>query len=241
MRNSSSLLAAFTSVAVLYCIAVLWYVATSPDVGLRCLPANDVDTRGVEIRVGPSSSVGTPPRPGDVLIELHGRPIRSFVDFAWAHAALRNARIDPGGQLGTEQELGKLSESLAATSRLTLIEYPDQTRYVKVRFRRAGVDSILHGWLKLERQSTVRIGMTLVWFVLQLAITLLSLLAAWQRPFDQSLRLFCYLGGVTLVAFVGGDHWWIISGRLLLVIPFAVSAILLPAMLLHFFLTYPSP
>ena len=241
MRNSSSTLAIFTSAAVLYCIAVLWYVATCPDVGLRCLPANDVETRGVEIRVGPTASVGAPPRPGDVLIELHGRPIRSFVDFAWAHAALRNAPIDPGGKLGPEQELGKLSELLAADSSLTLIEYPhDETRYVKVRFRRQGANSIGHSWLKLERQSNVRIGITLVWFILQLAITLISVFAAWQRPFDQSLRLFCYLGGITLVAFVGGDHWWVISGKLSLLLPFAVSAILLPPTLLHFFLTYPS-
>ncbi len=90
-------------------------------------------------------------------------------------------------------------------------------------------------------QSAVRIGVTLLWFILQLAITLVSLIAAWHRPFDQSLRLFCFLGGVTLIAFVGGDHWWVISGRLWLLVPFAVSAILLPAVLLHFFLAYPMP
>ena len=240
MKNSSSTLAIFTSAAVLYCIAVLWYVATSWDVGLRCLPANDVDTRGVEIRVVTATGVGTPPRPGDVLVEFHGRPIRSFVDFAWAHAALRDAQIGAGGALGSEQDVSTLSESLGATSLLTLVQRPEGDRYVKIRFRRKGTDSILHGWRKLERPSSLRIGATILWFVLQLAITLVSVLAAWQRPFDQSLRLFCYLGGVTLVAFVGGDHWWIISGSLSLVIPFAVSAILLPPVLLHFFLTYPS-
>ena len=219
---------------------VLWYVITSWDVGLRCLPANDIDTRGVEIRVVTAAGVGTPPRPGDVLVEFHGRPIRSFVDFAWAHAALRNAQIDPGGMLGSEQDVSTLSEELGATSLLTLVQNPEGDRYVKVRFRRKGTDSILHGWRKLERQSSVRIGVTLLWFILQLAITLVSTLAAWQRPFDQSLRLFCFLGGVTLVAFVGGDHWWVISGSLSLMIPFAVSAILLPPILLHFFLTYPS-
>ena len=240
VRNSSSTLAIFTSAAVLYCITVLWYVATSHDAGLRCLPANDVDTRGVEIQVGPvaGSAVGTPPRPGDVLVEFYGRPIRSFVDFAWAHAALRNASIDPGGKLGVD----KLSTDLSATSDLTLIEHPeDQSRYVKVRFHPQGKETILCGWLKLEKLSSFRVGVTLIWFVLQLAITLVSCYAGWQRPFDQSLRLFCYLGGLTLVAFVGGDHWWVISGRLTLVIPFAVSAILLPPMLLHFFLTFPNP
>jgi hypothetical protein len=191
----------------------------------------------VEVRVEPQGGgVGTQPKAGDVIIELRGRPIRSFVDFAWAHTEIRNAPIDPGGFLDRTKELSRdLTDS-----RLSLIEYTDdQTRYVRVRFRRQGADSILSGWRLLERQSAVRIGVTLLWFILQLAITLVSLIAAWHRPFDQSLRLFCFLGGVTLIAFVGGDHWWVISGRLWLLVPFAVSAILLPAVLLHFFLTYP--
>ncbi len=259
MKNSSSTLAIFTSAAVLYCIVVLWYVATSHDAGLRCLPANSSnaerfeEARGVEIRVSPPSgedvvsrvgpSVGDGdmilPRQGDMLVEFYGRPIRSFVDFSWAHTALRNARIDSGGAMGSEHVVGRLSELLPKTSRLNLIEFPDNTRYVKIRFRRQNSDEIEQGWLKLRKYSSVRVGVTLLWFILQLAITLISLLAAWQRPFDQSLRLFCYLGGVTLVAFVGGDHWWVISGSLPLLIPFTVSAILLPAILLQFFLTYP--
>lgn len=261
MKNSSSTLAIFTSTAVLYCIVVLWYVATSHDAGLRCLPANGssgnalVDEQGVEIRVSPLAgedvasragpSVGDGdmilPRPGDMLIEFYGRPIRSFVDFSWAHTALRNARIDSGGVMGNEQVIGRLSELLPKTSRLNLIEFPDSTRYVKIRFRRQGADKVEQGWLKLRKYSSVRVGVTLLWFILQLAITLVSVLAAWQRPFDKSLRLFCYLGGVTLVAFVGGDHWWVISSSLPLLIPFTVAAILLPAILLHFFLTYPVP
>lgn len=237
VRNASSNLAIFTSAAVIYCIVVLWYVTTSPDIGLRCLPDNNVDSRGVEVRVEPQGGgIGTQPKAGDVIVELRGRPIRSFVDFAWAHTEIRNAPIDPGGFLDRRKNL---SRDLA-DSRLSLIEYTDdQTRYVRVRFRQEGSDSILSGWRLLERQSAVRIGVTLLWFILQLAITLVSLIAAWHRPFDQSLRLFCFLGGVTLIAFVGGDHWWVISGRLWLLVPFAVSAILLPAVLLHFFLTYP--
>jgi len=246
VKNSSATLAIFTSAAVLYCIVVLWYVATSHDAGLRCLPANDIEMRGVEVRVGPSAGEGVmiQPRPGDTLVEFYGRPIRSFVDFAWAHAALRNAPIETGGHLSGDlvefgMSPGKLSKALSATSSLTLVVYPDQTRYVKVRFRQANSEFIKVGWLKLRKYSSVRVGVTLLWFILQLAITLVSVFAAWQRPFDKSLRLFCYLGGVTLVAFVGGDHWWVISGSLPLILPFTVSAILLPPILLHFFLIYP--
>ncbi len=233
VRPSSSILAIFTSTALLYGFVVLWYVATSPDAQLRCLLSNDVETRGVEIRVGAERGLVTIPKAGDILVELHGRPIRSFVDFAWAHAALRYARIDSGGTLPAEAD----PKDLGATSKLTLVEYPDQKRYVKVRFRRG--ESILTGWLLLQRQSSLRIGITLFWFILQMGITLIGAIAAWQRPFDQSLKLFCILSGLTLFAFVGGDHWWVISGRLALLLPFTVSAILLPAVLLNFFLVYP--
>lgn len=236
VRSSSSTLAIFTATALLYGVVVLWYVATSPDAGLRCLLSNDVDTSGVEIRVGPKNGLVTLPKAGDILVEFHGRPVRSFVDFAWAHAALRYARIDSGGALPAEAN----PKDLGATSELTLVEYPDQLRYVKVRFRRPGADSILTGWLQLERQSALRIGITLFWFILQTGITLVSGIAAWQRPFDRSLKLFCILSGLTLIAFVGGDHWWVISGRLALILPFAVAGILLPAVLLHFFLVYPT-
>ncbi len=105
VRNASSNLAIFTSAAVIYCIVVLWYVTTSPDIGLRCLPDNNVDSRGVEVRVEPQGGgIGSQPKAGDVIVELRGRPIRSFVDFAWAHTEIRNAPIDPGGFLEPKEE-----------------------------------------------------------------------------------------------------------------------------------------
>jgi hypothetical protein len=46
---------------------------------------------------------------------------------------------------------------------------------------------------------------------------------------------------VSLGAFVGGVHWWVIAANLWLNIPFIVCAVLVPAVLLHFFWVFPRP
>jgi transcriptional regulator with GAF, ATPase, and Fis domain len=55
------------------------------------------------------------------------------------------------------------------------------------------------------------------------------------------VRLFFAMCVVTMAAFVGGFHWWVISGSLLLDVPFAACAVLVPVVTLHFFLAYPQP
>src|SRR5690606_19011442 len=49
------------------------------------------------------------------------------------------------------------------------------------------------------------------------------------------------LSALTLMAFVGGSHWWLISASPVLILIFAITGCILPATLLHFFLTYPFP
>ncbi|MFM8223559.1 MAG: sigma 54-interacting transcriptional regulator, partial [Planctomycetaceae bacterium] len=46
---------------------------------------------------------------------------------------------------------------------------------------------------------------------------------------------------VTMGGFVGGFHWWVVAGRLWLTIPFAISAMLVPVVTLHFFCLFPEP
>ncbi|MBB03282.1 MAG: sigma-54-dependent Fis family transcriptional regulator [Planctomyces sp.] len=87
----------------LYCGAVLFYVATSADLGLRCLLTNDqIDQAGVQVRrvsdrwVASSdddlpASFGPMPEPGDVLTLIGDREIVSFADFTSALSDLRFA------------------------------------------------------------------------------------------------------------------------------------------------------
>ncbi|MFM8218208.1 MAG: hypothetical protein ACKOJF_04735, partial [Planctomycetaceae bacterium] len=81
--------AIFGTLAVGYALFVLWFVATTPDPGLRCLLA-DHETRargpeqpGIIIRSLRSEAIpeitgGVLPSAGDRLIQLGSRPIFSF-------------------------------------------------------------------------------------------------------------------------------------------------------------------
>jgi len=87
----------------LYCGAVLFYVATSADIGLRCLLTNDqIDESGVQVRrvsqrwvteTGDElpAAFGPVPQPGDLITLIGDREISSFADFSSALGDLRFA------------------------------------------------------------------------------------------------------------------------------------------------------
>lgn len=137
------------------------------------------------------------------------------------------------------------SELLPRDSTHSLVEVGRHDLFVKAWFLRPveGEDreTALLGWLPLQPPSLPGVSTSVIWFVLQLVILLVAALAYWYRPYDRPLRMFLITSLTALVAFVGGNHWWVIAGNLWLLVPFTVAAILLPAVLLHFFLLYPSP
>ena len=85
------------------------------------------------------------------------------------------------------------------------------------------------------------LGLTLVWFLLELVIFSVGAIAFWNRPYDDAARMFFATCTVTLATFVGGFHWWTLCSGFWMHVPFAICGILLPAVILHFFLVYPRP
>ena len=107
----------------------------------------------------------------------------------------------------------------------------------------AGVSS---SWVRRETYvllqdiPTADIVLSLVWFLLQLAVFAVGALAVWRRPDDGPAVLFFAMCVVTVVAFVGGFHWWLVAGSPWLNVPFIACGVLLPVVSLHFFLAYPA-
>ncbi|WP_437188367.1 sigma 54-interacting transcriptional regulator [Planctomicrobium sp. SH668] len=238
-RWSISALAAF---AISYGLVVMWYVPTQPCMPLRCLLTNAThpDARGLEIRdvrllKGLSSIKGTVPEVGDRIIEAAGHPIRSFADWAKVHRVLRNWKSDSASRLS----IGADPTEESSLSNLSVFEFLDKSRAVLVWFERDGVDEPLLACLPLIGQSTFDVSITLLWYMLQLCVVIVGGVATWNRPFDQPLRAFFALSALTLMAFVGGSHWWLISASPTLIILFTIVGCILPATLLHFFLMYP--
>ncbi len=233
-----------------YCLLVLGFVATSPDVRIRCLIDDELllsDDElllseeelplGIVIRGAPNLKVaeGCPePRPGDKLIRLGERQIDTFLDFT---LALRDLRHAPADLLiaGTD-----VSEEIGHLHWLVEDAHKGQ-RLVEVEFQRSDEATSQTSFVLLQTLPMGEVILSFVWFILQLGIFVVGALAVWHRPFDRPARLFFAMCVVTLGAFLGGFHWWVIAESVWLNIPFIVCAVLVPAVSLHFFLTYPCP
>lgn len=240
-------LAAVGVVIVLYCLAVLGFVATSPDLGLRCLLVSSPDSsstpaRGLEIRqITPEAAngirqrardLGDGPKAGDRLLEIARRPSHTFAHFAARLIDLRS--VQPfGAKIPDDADIGELG------NRLPTVFARGADVFVEVRYLREGRE--LRSWLPLQTVPWRDITLTLVWFLLEFGILAVGALAFWARPFDHQARVFFAMCLVSLGGFVGGYHWWMIAGSLWLTVPFMVCAMLVPVVTLHFFMLYPEP
>ena len=233
------ILATLGGLAVGYCVLILAIVATTPDLHLRFLlidsPADlgAISQPGILIRQTPGlKSIGPVPEAGDLLVSLDGRPISNFLEFARAQLELRD-RVSPPSLYN---ERNPLADGLPP-----LVQDSEGGRWVRVEYLKHGDGERLTCSIKLQSVPSTEIGVTLIWFLLQLLIFSVSAIAFWNRPFDESARRFFTMCTATLGAFVGGFHWSMIAGSFWLTLPFAISGILLPAVTLHFFLGYPRP
>ncbi|MBI3863153.1 MAG: GAF domain-containing protein [Planctomycetia bacterium] len=233
---------------MLYCLTVLGFVATAPDLGLRCLlvssPASGSagSTRGLEIRqitreaaagiLEREQDLGSGPRAGDRLLEIDRKPAHTFAHFAARLFDLRG--IQPFGP-----KIDDDANFRDQGKRLPTVFAKGNDVFVEVRFLHDGQE--MRSWLPLQSVPWQDIGLTLVWFLLEFGILAVGALAFWARPFDQQARVFFAMCLVGLGGFVGGYHWWMIAGSLWLTVPFMVCAMLVPVITLHFFLVYPEP
>lgn len=237
----TALLFILSTISVGYGLVVLWYVPTQTSLPLLCLLTNeDLASQGEGVEIRDVSRMqeckGHSPEPGDVLVEVAGHRVRSFGDFVKVHRDLRSVSIGSEAQLQYGQDPTEISD----VSDLAVVEYPDRSRYVKVWFRPPGSDVPVASWLRLGPEPILDVSIALVWFVLQTCVIVIAGLAYWHRPFDQPVRTFFALSTVTLCAYLGGNHWWVLSGSFTLIELFAISGILLPAVLLHFAVVYPA-
>ncbi len=223
--------------------AMLVIVVTYPDLRIRTLLVEGPQfarSGGISILAAPlpeDCRGPTPLRVGDRVFEIGSRRVTNFVDFSRALFGLRNARLEPGARLHPGGDPTELRE----TSSLSLVEIDDGERFAHVRFWRDGESFPLTSWVKLRSIPLAGLLVSVIWFALQLLIVSVSAVAYWNMPGDRGARAFFVLCSLTLVALLGGSHWWVVTGSAWLSAPFAVAAILLPAVQLHFATLYPRP
>lgn len=155
------------------------------------------------------------PQPHDILLEMDGNKITTSLDFMRQEFALRYRESDP--------------------------THPELAEIVTIRFQRPGIAEPLTAHVRIQSVPLSDLSATLIWLLLELIIFSVGAVAFWSRPFDDAARMFFAMCTVTLPAFVGGFHWWTVGSSFWLNLPFAICGILLPAVILHFFLVYPRP
>jgi len=234
--SDKALVAVSASLVLVYCVIVLAYVATVPDLRFRVLLRDALGEQtesGILLRDVPGIRCrGDQPVVGDVLLRIGEQPIRSFNDFARSLRQVHRAQVSREGLLNAGVDPSLVRESLPK-----LVEIETGERLIEVEFRHHGASQT--SWVFVQSLPLDEVLPTLVWFLLQLGITAVGALAVWHRPFDRPARLFFAMCVVTLGAFVGGFHWWIIASSLALNIPFVGCALFVPVVSLHFFLIYP--
>lgn len=237
---------AFASVA--YCLLVLWYVATFPDIGLRCLlPLSDSESPYsipiTQFTHSDSDCIPYVPNAGEELVEINRKPVRNFLEYVDAVAQLRSATIPPGGQLAAGSDPVEWRKEVPGLVEIASGEEGvPGVRMVELTFRRpesSRPDFDLHTYVAIKPLKAGDFFITILWFLSQLAILVVALTAFLQRISDRVVRTFCWMCCVSMVAFVGGFHWWILAASPLLNLPFIFCASLLPAATLHFFCSFP--
>ncbi|MCA9079706.1 MAG: sigma 54-interacting transcriptional regulator [Planctomycetaceae bacterium] len=231
------LLAGFS---IVYGLAVLWYVPTQPSLGLHGMLVNPnlSAERGVEIVDVRESGQAKPRWPivGERIVQVGPISVRNFHDLLAANSQLRHLVVDPGGQI----EFGVDPSEDAQYANRHVVEFPDRSRLVRVWVE--DDDGAMQAtWVPLVGQPAFGVSLSLLWFGLQMLVVLAGVLACWYRPFDLPVRAFLVLAALGLMAFLGGNHWWVVSENLWLLIPFVIAGVFLPGALAHFAMVYPVP
>lgn len=237
-------LAAAGVAVLIYSITVLGFVAKTRDLGLRCLLASDAqvdqqsdeEKTGIRIaRVMPYLETNaTPPRTGDTLLKIAGKRVRTFTEFTQTLADLSTTDNPAGAYLpggaDPNEDRGQL-QSIAVI---------EKDRWIDIEFQRPEETGRSYkAFLKEQSLPLGALSLSLIWFVLHLGIFVVGAMAFWKQPQDSTSRMFFAMCIVTVAAFVGGYHWWVIAARLWLNIPFTICAMLVPVVTLHFFLVFP--
>ncbi len=220
----------------MYGLLVVWAAQDTPDIGLRC--AFETQIQGVAAEYLVYSPTGRFPKPGDTLLRIGPREIRSWPDFVRTLDQLEDHE-----QFPRTPDLGAIPDA-------ELERLPDPSKdvirrgsdsLVRVEYLPEGEAQRQIVWCRIGTPPLAEFAPSLIWFVVKLGIFLIGAVIYWKRPGDETALRFFALCVVTVGAFMGGYHWLRIVGKPPLVVVFILCAVLLPAVYLHFYLVFPRP
>jgi transcriptional regulator with GAF, ATPase, and Fis domain len=206
---------------LLYSGAVLWVVATSGDIGIRCVfGTTQLEEIGDQYEwYDPGGGPGRHLAPGigDQLTRI--------------------ASAD--GDWGFDIEEGDYTAVIRAQRR---IGESDRDQLVRVNWLPAGgpIDGPpIQAVAEVRSRPIATYVWSFVWLALELVLFGIGAIVSWRRPNDRAARVFFWLCVVTVGAYMGGYHWSEIVINRPLIFGFAPMAMAVPIVSLHFYLVFP--
>ncbi|MFQ3650637.1 MAG: sigma 54-interacting transcriptional regulator [Gemmataceae bacterium] len=193
-----------------YTAGLLGFVLVVPELGIRCAFTPVINYAFPDFVVPDQ----TPLLEGDHITALAGRPLHSWSELL---RQIEAARLRPADDCFLREVEGQ--------------------RLVRVDFLRDGTP--LHTWLQFGPTPLDALLPSFCWLVLRLGLLVVAAIVWWKRPLDTPACAFYWLCVVSFGAFLGGYHWSRIVTQPLLLLVFMFSAVLVPAVTLHFYLVFP--
>jgi transcriptional regulator with GAF, ATPase, and Fis domain len=111
--------------------------------------------------------------------------------------------------------------------------------HVEVRWQERGSGQTRTTLARVQYPPSWTYFWSCVWFLQELLIFGIGARVFWKRPEDDSAQLFFAMCIVVVGAYMGGYHWTEIVGEPALIYPFALFAVFVPVVNLHFYLVFP--
>jgi transcriptional regulator with GAF, ATPase, and Fis domain len=205
-----------------YAAAVIAFVRSSPEIGVRCAFTPVVNYFYPEFLYWPERG-GL--KTGDQIIRLAGRPVDNWSQFLHVLVELQKSPPPTGDEVDLSRAQGPA--------------YLDHqgTHIVRVDCLRDGNE--VHAWCRLAPSPIGTLVPSVLWFFLKIGLFIVGAIVFWKRPGDRSAAQFFLLCTVTVGAYMGGYHWSRIVTEPALILVFIICSILLPAVSLHFYLVFP--
>jgi transcriptional regulator with GAF, ATPase, and Fis domain len=227
-----------------YAAGVLWYVRAVPDIGLRCAftpVVLDVDPEFLDLR-GQSEKREelAASLKGKTIVEVAGHKVSTWPQMLRVLADLHPEEDAGEGIRHCEREEG------GECVRLRLVQGAPAAHGSLFSRSFDAPPPLPEGhdppvWVHLGKLPLSALVPAVLWFCLKAGLFAVGALVFWKRPDDPSARQFFVLSIVTFGAFMGGYHWSRIITQPVLLLIFMTSAMLLPAVSLHFYLVFPRP
>lgn len=245
---------------LLYSLALLEFVAITPDPRLRGFLFDEQnfsqtdssplsrqpELRGIVLQATPGLKFKDgqlPPRVGDRILSINRHPTPTILDYFRALNSLyfvSDWEITPVDVKDHPREWS--STQVPGLVREIDLQGNTLRRLVEVTYLpQEAPNKPQQAWIVVQSPPVGEMALSILWLIPHLVILLVAGGACWNRPFDRSAQIFYLMCVITMVAYVGGFHWWTAANSSWFVWPFIVCGVLLPAVILHFFLVYPKP